>query len=173
MLVTEQECLRQELAGLADQHGRTRSALLPILQEVQKRHYHVSSYAMQEIADLLGLHPVEVHSVVSFYSFLNEKPKGQFVIRLCRTISCDLAGKERVARQLENDLGIRFGQTTACGKFTLEYANCLGMCDQGPALLVNDKVYTRVTPEKVHAILDECRSQFGVHSRQSKEEHLA
>jgi [NiFe] hydrogenase diaphorase moiety large subunit len=172
MLVTEQQRLKEELVALADRHGRARSALIPILQEVQKNNYHLSGYAMQEIADLLGIHPVEVHSVVSFYGFLDDKPKGQFVIRLCRTISCDLAGKDRVARQLENDLGIRFGETTPCGKFTLEHANCVGMCDQGPALLVNDKVYTRVTPEKVHAILEECRSQFGVHARQAKEEHL-
>ncbi len=172
MLVTERERLREELLDLADKHGRDRSALIPILQEVQKKHYHVGGYAMQEIADLLDIHPVEVHSVVSFYSFLSETPKGQFVIRLCQTISCDLADKDRVARQLENDLGISFGQTTPCGKFTLEHANCLGMCDQGPALLVNDKVYTRVTPEAVHAILQECRSAFGIHAPQAKEEHL-
>jgi NADH-quinone oxidoreductase E subunit len=172
MLVTEHERLRQELQTLTDRFGRDRAALIPILQEVQKKHYHISSHAMQEVADLLGIHPVEVHSVVSFYSFLDERPKGQFVIRLCRTISCDLGGKDRVARQLENDLGIGFGQTTADGKFTLEYANCLGMCDQGPALLVNDKVHTRVTPESVHAILQECRSAFGVHARQAEKEAL-
>jgi len=65
-----------------------------------------------------------------------------------------------VARQLENDLGVGFGQTTACGMFTLECANCLGMCDQGPALLVNDQVFTRVTPEKVHEIIEGCRRQL-------------
>jgi len=172
MLVTEHDRLAQELRDLADRFGRDRSALIPILQEIQKKRYHISGHAMQEIADLLGIHPVEVYSVVSFYSFLDDKPKGQFVIRLCRTISCDLAGKDRVARQLENDLGIRFGETTRDGKFTLEYANCLGMCDQGPALLVNDKVHTCVTPEKVHAILQECRSAFGVHAREAREEAL-
>ncbi len=67
--------------------------------------------------------------------------------------------RTRVARQLENDLGISFGETTPDGKFTLEWANCIGMCDQGPALLVNDKVYTRVTPDKVHEILEECRQR--------------
>ena len=87
---------------------------------------------MQVIADLLDIHPVEVHSVVSFYSFLDERPQGQFVIRLCRTITCDMAGKEHVARQLVNDLGIDFGETTPDGKFSLGWANCLGMCDQGP-----------------------------------------
>ena len=81
--------------------------------------------------------------------------------------------KIRVARQLENDLGIAFGETTKDGKFTLEWANCMGMCDQGPALLVNERVFTRVTPEQVHAILEDCRKVFGVHATERKEVHLA
>lgn len=172
MLLTDRERLKQLIEQMADRYGRERSALIPILQEVQKHHYATTDYAMQVIADLLDIHPVEVYSVVTFYSFLNEAPQGQFVLRLCRTISCDMAGKDRVARQLENDLGIKFGETTADGKFTLEWANCIGMCDQGPALLVNDKVYTRVTPEKVHMIIDGCRQVFGSYTTQSKEEHL-
>ncbi len=164
MLVTERERLREELVALADQHGRQRSSLMSILQEVQRRHFRISEYCMQVIADLLDLHPVEVYSVVSFYSFLEENPRGQFVIRLCRTITCEMAGKDPVARQLENDLGISFGETTPDGKFTLQWANCLGMCDQGPALLVNDQIFTRVTPERVHVILEQCRQTFGVHA---------
>jgi NADH:ubiquinone oxidoreductase subunit E len=171
MLVTERERLREELVGLADQYGRQRSALLPILEEVQRRHFRISDYCMQVIADLLDIHPVEVHSVVSFYSFLDEGAQGQFVIRLCRTITCDMAGKEHVARQLRNDLGIGFGQTTADGKFSLRWANCLGMCDQGPAMLVNDQIYTRVTPEKVHGILEKCRRSFGAHATHDGKEH--
>jgi len=169
MLVTERERLREELVRLADHFGHDRSALLSILQEVQRRNFHISEYCMQVIADLLDIHPVEVHSVVSFYHFLHDRPQGQFVIRLCRTISCDMAGKRQVARQLENDLAIRFGETTADGKFTLQWANCLGMCDQGPALLVNESIYTQVTPEKVHVILDECRQTFGAHALAGKE----
>jgi len=164
MLVTERERLREELVKLADKYGRDRSGLMSILEEVQRRHFYISEYCMQVIADLLDLHPVEVHSVVSFYSFLNERPQGQFVIRLCRTVSCQMFGKEQLARQLENDLGIRFGETTPDGKFSLHWANCLGMCDQGPALLVNDLVFTEITPEKVHGILQQCRELFGVHA---------
>ncbi len=171
MLVTERERLREELVELADRFGRHRAALLPILEEVQRRHFRISEYCMQVIADLLDIHPVEVHSVVSFYSFLDEGPLGQFVIRLCRTITCDMAGKEHVARQLENDLGIAFGETTGDGKFSLCWANCLGMCDQGPALLVNDRIFTRVTPEKVHGILEQCRQMFGVHAMEYAKEH--
>ena len=72
-----------------------------------------------------------------------------------------MAGKSHIARQLENDLQIDFGQTTPDGKFSLGWANCLGMCDQGPAMLVNDQIFTQVTPEKVHGILDQCRRTFG------------
>ena len=171
MLVTERERLREELVGLADQHGRQRSALMTILQEVQRRHARISEYAMQVIADLLDIHPVEVYSVVSFYSFLGEQAQGQFVICLCRTITCDMAGKSQIARQLENDLGIRFGQTTPDGKFSLHWANCLGMCDQGPAMLVNDQIFTHVTPEKVHGILEQCRRAFAGRAALATEEH--
>jgi [NiFe] hydrogenase diaphorase moiety large subunit len=171
MLVTERERLREEVVGLAEKHGRQRSALMAILQEVQRRHSRVSEYAMQVIADLLDIHPVEVYSVVSFYSFLSEQPQGQFAICLCRTITCDMAGKSHIARQLENDLGIRFGQTTPDGKFSLQWANCLGMCDQGPAMLVNDQIFTEITPEKVHGILEQCRRKFTGRSASPEEEH--
>ena len=170
-LMTQQERMRNELEAMVAQHGTERHALMPILQEVQKKYFRIDDYAIQVIADLLDIHPVEVHAVVSFYSFLDFKPKGRFVIRLCRTLCCDMAGKERVARQLCNDLGIQFGETTPDGKFTLEYANCIGMCDQGPALLVNDHVYTRVTPEMVNQIIVSCRQVFGLHATQQNMEH--
>ena len=164
MLVSEREQLRGNIETWVAQYGANRSSLIPVLEEVQRKYGHISEYVMQVVADILDIHPVEVDSVVSFYSFLGHKPKGRFMVRLCRTISCEMQEKERVAQQLENDLGIRFGETTANGNFTLEWANCLGMCDQGPALLVNERIYTQVTPETVHDILEECRSTFGVYT---------
>lgn len=161
MLLTERQQLKEDIGAWVGKFGRTRSALIPVLQEVQKKYHQISDYAMQEIADLLDIHPVEIYSVVTFYAFLNEGYHGTFVIRLCRTISCAMAGKDRIARQLENDLGISFGETTPDGKFTLEWANCIGMCDQGPALLVNDQVFTQVTAAKVSEILETCRRSFG------------
>jgi [NiFe] hydrogenase diaphorase moiety large subunit len=163
MLVSEREQLRGNIVKWVDQYGANRSSLIPVMEEVQREYGHISEYVMQIVADILDIHPVEVDSVVSFYSFLGHKSKGRFIVRLCRTISCEMQEKERVAQQLENDLGISFGETTANGHFTLEWANCLGMCDQGPALLVNERIYTQVTPESVHDILEECRSTFGVY----------
>jgi [NiFe] hydrogenase diaphorase moiety large subunit len=161
--------MKQDLQGWVKQYGGDRTALIPALQEIQKKYRHISAYAMQALADLLDIHPVEVYGVVSFYSFLNTEPQGKFVIRLCRTISCDMQDKDRIARQLENDLGIEFGQTTPDGRFSLEWTNCLGMCDQGPAMLINDQVFTRVTADQVHDLIEECRKQFGPHALQGKE----
>ncbi len=166
MLVSQQQKILDEVRALVGQLGRGRSALIPILQVLQGKYGVITDFAMQTVADELGIHPAEVYGVVSFYAFLNNEPKGRFVIRLCQTISCDLAGKARVARQLENELGVAFGQTTADGRFSLEWASCLGMCDQGPALLVNDRIYTKVTPDRVHEIIEECRKVFGAHATQ-------
>ena len=172
MLVSDQERIRNEIKSWVEEHGNDRLALIPVLQEVQSKYNFISEYAMQIIADLLDIHPVEVYGVVSFYSFLDQKPKGRFIIRLCQTISCDMQGKDKVAKQLENDLGIKFGETTDDGSFTLELANCLGMCDKGPAMLVNDQIFTHVTPEKVHDILEGCRQVFSSHSTERKEQHI-
>jgi [NiFe] hydrogenase diaphorase moiety large subunit len=166
MLETERQTLGNEISRLAEQYGTARSGLLPILQAIQAKYHHISDFAMQEIARLLDIHPVEVYGVVTFYSFLRTETTGRFIIRLCRTISCHMAGKSRVARQLENELGIAFGETTSDGHFTLEYANCLGLCDQGPALLVNDTAFTNVTPEKVHDIISGCRRAFSVYAQE-------
>ena len=168
MLVTEQDQIRKDIGDWVERFGHNRGSLLPVLQEIQKKYHRISDFSMQVVADLVGIHPVEVYSVVSFYAFLGERQKGNFIIRLCRTVSCEMQEKDRVARQLENDLGIAFGQTTPDGKFTLEWANCLGMCDQGPALLVNDEIHTRVTPTMAHDILSDCRKTFGIHVLSTK-----
>lgn len=102
---------------------------------------------------MLDIHPVEVYGVITFYEFLSTKPKGKYIIRLCQTISCNLAGKEAIGKTLERELGIKFGETSLDKKYTLEYANCIGMCDQSPALLVNEQVFTKLTPYKVVEIL--------------------
>jgi NADH-quinone oxidoreductase E subunit len=157
MLVLEKNSLSEEIEGLVKKYGSNRSALLQILQSIQRKHKYISDFAQQEVARLLNIHPVEVYSVITFYSFLCSKPKGRNIIRLCRTISCDLAGKEMIEDAVKRELGISFGETTKDKRITLEYTNCLGMCDQGPAMLVNEKVYTHLDPEKAVNILNEIK----------------
>jgi NADH-quinone oxidoreductase E subunit len=157
MLVLEKNAMTEEIELLVGKYGKDRSSLLPILQDIQRNHKYIPDFAQQEVARLLGIHPVEVYSVVSFYSFLNTQPKGRNIVRLCQTITCDMAGKAAIAKALERELGIKFGETTKDNKFTLEFVNCLGMCDQGPALLINERVYSKVTPESAVSILSEVK----------------
>lgn len=157
MLVLEKNTLTEEVEHLVIKYGRNRSSLLTILQDIQRKHKYIPDFAQQEIARLLDIHPVEVYSVISFYAFLNSQPKGRNLVRLCQTAICDMAGKKSVAKAIERELGIKFGETTKDNKFTLEYINCLGMCNQGPALLINERVYPKVTPEKAVHILNEVK----------------
>ncbi|PIS27108.1 MAG: NADH-quinone oxidoreductase subunit NuoE [Candidatus Marinimicrobia bacterium CG08_land_8_20_14_0_20_45_22] len=161
MQIIDRQKVNHEIECLREKYGQDRSALIPILQELQEIYGYLPYIVMQETAHSLGIHPSEVEGVASFYSFLRTKEKqGKYVIRLCQTISCNLAKKVNVARQFENELGIKFGQTTNDGMFTLEYTNCLGMCDQGPALMINDRLFSKVTPEKASAIIADCRRDF-------------
>lgn len=153
MTAAQLEQLRTEVEGLVDKLGPGRSSLIPVLEDIKRRYREVDSEAMQVVADVLDIHPVEVYSVASFYAFLHGAPEGVNVVRLCRTLSCEFAGKEAVADALRDELGIDFGESTADGLFTLEWASCIGMCDQGPALLLNDEVHTRVTPEAARALV--------------------
>lgn len=157
MLVSEVNNLTKEISLLVEQFGPGRQALLPILREIQNRYGHISDVAQQEIARLLDIHPVEVYGVTTFYSFLNTKQRAKYNIRLCKTISCDLMNKDGIARTLERELGIKFGEITKDERFSLEYINCLGMCDQGPAMLINNEVHTKLTPRKVVEILDKIK----------------
>lgn len=157
MLVEEKTSLAEEIESLVKEYGSDRSALLTILHEVQKKHRYISEYAQQEIARHLNLQPVEVYSVVSFYAFLNSEPKGRNIVRICRTVSCEMAGKEAIEKAIERELKINIGETTKDNKFTVEYANCLGLCDVAPAMSINDRVYTRLTPEKAVHLLNEVK----------------
>ncbi|MCX7909420.1 MAG: NADH-quinone oxidoreductase subunit NuoE [Ignavibacteria bacterium] len=154
MIFPDKNVLVNEVDTLVRKYGNGRESLLPILQDIQRKFGFISDFAMQEVAHQLNIHPVEVYGVVTFYSFLSTEPKGKYVIRLCKTISCELAGKDAVANTLERELNLKFGETSMDRKFTLEYCHCIGMCDQGPAMLINESVYTKLTPSKVIEIIE-------------------
>ena len=157
MFIYEKNAISGEIENLVELYGNARSSLLQILQAVQRKYKYISDFAQQEIARLLNIHPVEVYSIISFYSFLHTEPQGRNIVRLCKTISCELQGKDVIEKTISRELGISFGETTKDKRITLEYTNCLGMCDCGPALLVNEKVYTNLNPETSIKILNEIK----------------
>jgi [NiFe] hydrogenase diaphorase moiety large subunit len=154
----ELEELHSKIFQLKEKYGGNNSAILQTLIDLQEEYRELSQVVLQEVAHAYNVHPAEIQGTASFYSFLKTEEKyGKYIVRLCRTISCELKGKERIAKQLENELGIKFGETTSDGMFTLEYCNCLGMCDQGPAIMVDGCLIPKVKPAHVPAIIDSCR----------------
>lgn len=130
-----------------------RSLLLGKLQKIQKKDGYISNKKMQTIADELNIHPVEVFSVVSFYSFLSTKKEGRNIIRVSNCISSVMKGNKIIIREFERRLGIKCGETTSDGKFTLEKTSCIGMCDKAPAILINEKLIGPVKKEDVSQII--------------------
>jgi len=145
--------IKELVKVLADKHGRTRESLLPILQGIITEERYISDVAMTEVARELDMSAALVYGTATFYSFLDTKPRGKFVIRVCKTITCDMKGKKQIVKTLEDLLKIKVGETTKDNKFTLLETNCLGWCHKGPAMLINDDAYTELTEEKVSEII--------------------
>ena len=143
------------IKDLAEKHGRSRASLLPIIQGVVEQENYLSERSMAEIAREVDIPAADVYGTASFYSFLETKPTGKYIIRICKTITCAMKGKNQVLFSIQEMLKIKLGETTPDKKFTLLETNCLGWCHKAPAMLINDEVYTELTPEKVREILSE------------------
>jgi NADH-quinone oxidoreductase subunit E len=139
--------------NLADKYGRKRENLLPILQGVVEKERFLSDVALTEIARELDMSAAQVYGTATFYTFLDTEPRGKYVIRVCKTITCDMKGKNQLIHAIENTLKIKVGETSQNRKFTLLETNCLGWCHKGPAMLINDESYTELTPEKAIEII--------------------
>ncbi|MBN1769238.1 MAG: NADH-quinone oxidoreductase subunit NuoE [Prolixibacteraceae bacterium] len=141
------------ISSLADKYGRQRESLLPILQGVIKQERYLSEETMIAIAHEMNLPAADIYGTATFYSFLEYKKMGEYVIRICKTITCSMKGKNQIILTIEDMLKIGVGETTPDRKFTLLQTNCLGWCHKAPAMLINDEVYTELNPEKVREIL--------------------
>lgn len=140
--------------NLVEKHGKTRNSLMPVLQGIVKEEKFLSEEAMITVASELDLSAAEVYGTASFYTFLDTEPRGKNIIRICKTISCHMKGKDEIIEAMENTLKIKVGETTHDKKFTLLTANCLGWCHKGPVMLVNDVVFPELTPEKALEVIE-------------------
>lgn len=138
---------------ILSKYRKDRTRLIEILKEIQSADGFISDQAVQVVAESLGLSQAEVEGVISFYHFLSDRPLGKYVVYLNNSITAEMAGREKVARALEQETGCRFGQTSADGLITLMETSCIGMNDQEPAALINGIVFTRLTPEKVKKLV--------------------
>lgn len=138
---------------LVEKNGKCRNSLMPILQGIVQKEHYLSEEAMLAVAKELDLSAADVYGTASFYTFLDTVPRGKNIIRVCKTITCHMKGKDEIINAIMNQLKIKVGETTHDKKFTLLTANCLGWCHKGPVMLVNDDIYPELTPAQAIEII--------------------
>jgi NADH-quinone oxidoreductase subunit E len=152
--------MRQKIEAHLPNYPNRQAATLPALHIVQDETRHVSLESIREIAEILKLSPAEIHDTMSFYGFFRTEkdPLGKHRVWVCRSISCMLRGGEELLAAFCRKLGIHPGETTADGKITLEFAECLGVCEGAPCVLIDDNIRANVTEEGADKLIAELRS---------------
>jgi len=145
--------------------GKHKSALIPLLHMAQDENGGwLSTEAMDYVAELLQLLPIEVYEVATFYSMYNLKPVGKYIFEVCRTGPCMVNGSDDIIEYIKSKLGINEGETTADGLFTLKPAECLGACGYAPMMQLGSTYREHLTKEKVDAIIEECRRNAAINN---------
>lgn len=138
--------------------GKQKSALLPVLHVVQDAHDNWLSVAlMNKVAEILQITPIEVYEVATFYSMYNLKPVAKYMFEFCRTACCSLRGSDDLMDYTCEKLGVKPGQITPDGLFSVVGVECLGACGYGPMLQLGDFYHEHMTPEKVDALIEDCK----------------
>lgn len=138
--------------------GKQKSALIPVLHLAQEEFGGwLSAETMDYVASLLQIKPIEVYEVATFYSMFNLKPVGKYVFEVCQTGPCMLRGSDNIIDYIKRKLDIGVGETTKDGLFTLKTVECLGACGYAPMMQLGKHYREHLTPEKVDAIIEECR----------------
>jgi NADH-quinone oxidoreductase subunit E len=154
-LTAENVELATEIIG---RYPRPKSALIPLLHLAQEQDGHLTDDAMTHIADLVAVTPAEVLGTASFYEMFKMEPVGRYMVNICTNISCQLMGGEELLEHAESTLGIRPGQTTADGLFTIEDVECIAACTEAPCLQVNYRYFHKITNEEFDELVSELRS---------------
>ena len=139
---------------------RRKSAVLAALYLVQDQQGYLTANALRHVAQFLRITPAEVEDVATYYVMFFRAPVGKYVLQVCRTLSCALAGAERVTESLSEKLGLKVGETDASGMFTLLEFECLGACDRAPVVMVNNEHWhEKVRPEDAAKLVDDIRAK--------------
>ena len=137
--------------------GKGQEDLLILLAEAQSKFGYLTGELLIEVAKSLGLSISEVYGVATFYSFLSTKPQGRNVIRICKSLPCILKNSQTIIESVAREIGIKPGETTPDGKFSFQLTNCIGACDEAPAMMINNDVHVALTPSKISQILRSCK----------------
>jgi NADH-quinone oxidoreductase subunit E len=147
--------LLTKVEELTRRYPERKAALIPALHLIQaERGGWLSDETIRETAELFGVPDMHVRGVVGFYDMFHAEPVGRHVVRLCKTLACKLCGSDEIRDHIERKYGIRHGQTTPDGRFTLRMFECLGHCSTAPMMLVDEEKHEDLTIEKVDEVLD-------------------
>ncbi len=146
---------RAELEELAKRYPTREALMLPALWMVQNEQGWISHEAMKHVADVLGVSPVRVYAVVSFYHMFHDRPPGKYNIQVCHTLSCSLMGAERILGHLKDTLGIESNEITEDGRFMVQRVECLGACEHAPVCQINKDFVFDLTTELLDQKLEE------------------
>ena len=145
--------------------GKQKSALIPVLHLAQEEFGGwLSAETMDYVASILNLEPIEVYEVTTFYSMYNLKPVGRYLFEVCQTGPCMLNGSDNIIKYIFEKLGIKPGETTTDGMFTLKTVECLGACGYAPMMQLGKNYREHLTKEKVDSIIDECRKSSSINN---------
>jgi len=142
----------------AEHPGLKRNNLIMILQKVQELYGYLPEEVIDFISEEIKVPKAKIYGVATFYSQFRLEPQGKYVINICNGTACHVKGAPSLVDEVEGILGIKSGQTTPDGLFTLETVNCIGACGLAPAVVINDKIYGKVTPEKIAELVNQLKA---------------
>ncbi|NSW75554.1 MAG: NADH-quinone oxidoreductase subunit NuoE [Candidatus Atribacteria bacterium] len=148
-----EESLYREIEEIIEKYREEETPLLCVLQEVQEKFHYLPRNVLGYIAKKMNVPSSTVYGVATFYSFFETNPVGEYVIRVCKSTPCHVQGAFNVLQALKRELGLKEGETSKDGKFTLEVTSCLGVCGVAPAMMINDVTYGNLNDERVREIL--------------------
>ena len=146
--------LKQTLQSRIAAVDHPREQVMDIIFLLQDRFGYLSDPLLEEVAAMVGMTPLEVEEIATFYEFIYRQPVGRHVIHVCDGVVCWMHQHASVLDYLRNKLGIDYGQTTADGRFTLLPTCCIGYCDRAPAMMIDRKIFGQLTPERIDEILE-------------------
>jgi NADH-quinone oxidoreductase subunit E len=151
--------LKESLERQIAHADHARELVVDVMLALQEHYGYLNDEAVDEVALLLGMSPLEVEELATFYTFIYRETVGKFVIHVCDSLICWMDGYESIKNYLCKKLDITVGGTSADGLFTLLPVCCIGYCDLSPAMLINRKVYGHLTPQKIDEILEKLKSE--------------
>ena len=136
-------------------HSKKLESLIPILQDIQAMRGYLPKEDLEQVSRQTGISMNRIYGVATFYSQFSLTPKGKYIVSVCTGTACHVKGSDKLVKHLENKLGIKSGEVTKDMKFALEDVRCIGACSLAPAVMINEKVYGKMIPEKIDEVLAE------------------